>query len=98
MSNLFFKKRVSGGIATQCENSRFARRKKENKRKFGKRKNKRALLSSAKVMDAILSDTERKDLKIHASLSYSGLLVFYDYCTLFLVAPPFCSYIFASPL
>ncbi len=70
-----------GDIATQCKNSRFARRKKENKGKFGKRKNKRALLSSAKIMDAILFDTERKD----PSLSYSELLVFYDLCTLFLI-------------
>ena len=58
----FLKRRVPGGIATKCENSRSARRKKENKRKFGKRKNKRALSSSVKVMDAILSDTERKNV------------------------------------
>ena len=47
------KRRVPVDIATRCESNRSTRRKKENKRKVGKRKERRALLSSVKVLGAI---------------------------------------------
>lgn len=57
------KRRVPMNVASQCESSRSTRRKKENKRKLEKRKEKRQLSSSVKVLDAILlDDVEKEDI------------------------------------